>query len=53
MAKYISQQKRSISFETKFPNSCLTVLKKLLRHPVIDQHQVNGLHVTLLVITQC
>ena len=28
----------------------LTVLKKLLRHPVIDQ-QVNGLHVTSLVIT--
>ena len=29
----------------------LTVLKKLLRHPVIDQQQVNGLHVTSLVIT--
>ena len=29
----------------------LTGLKKLLRHPVIDQQQVNGLHVTSLVIT--
>ena len=29
----------------------LTVLKKLLGHPVIDQQQVNGLHVTSLVIT--
>ena len=29
----------------------LTVLKKLLRHPVIDQQQVNGLHVTSLVKT--
>ena len=29
----------------------LTVLKKLLHHPVIDQQQVNGLHVTSLVIT--
>ena len=29
----------------------LTILKKLLHHPVIDQQQVNGLHVTSLVIT--
>ena len=29
----------------------LTVLKKLLGHPVVDQQQVNGLHVTSLVIT--
>ena len=29
----------------------LTVLKKLFRHPVIDQQQVNRLHVTSLVIT--
>ena len=29
----------------------LTVLKTLLRHPVIDQQQVNGLHVTSLVKT--
>ena len=29
----------------------LTVLKKLLRRPVIDQQQVNGLHVTSLFIT--
>ena len=32
-AKYISQQKRSVSFETKFPNSCFNSFEKTASPP--------------------